>query len=95
MSQQSNSGEVVIFSAVKVSFDYSMKISGAPDFKGSGSVIVKGINPSLDTIKQAVEAYVTEKAVLQLGQSKELSLDADIKITDSSKINTRVNITPR
>lgn len=95
MSHKKQSNEATIFSALKVDFIFSMKIEGALDFSETGSVLIKEPNPPLEKIKEAVEAYVTEKAVARLGQSAEHSLDVSIVIKNTSKITTRVNITPR
>ncbi|WP_131394472.1 hypothetical protein [Comamonas thiooxydans] len=95
MSNQKQSAEVTIFSALKVDFAYSMKIEGASDFNGTGSVLIKEPNPPQEKIKETVEAYVTEKAVSHLGQSAEHILNASIVINNTSKMTTKVHITPR
>lgn len=94
MKHKKPNAEVTIFSALKVDFQYSMKIEGASDVNGTGSVLIKELNPSPEKIRETVEAYVTEKAVSHLGQRAEHSLDASIVITNTSKMTTKVNITP-
>lgn len=95
MKREKHNIEATMFSAVKVDFIYSMKIDGSPDFTAKGSVLVNGENPSFEKIKEAVEAYVAEKAVAHLGQSEELTVDTSIDITNTSKVVSKVKITHR
>ena len=48
MNHKKQNSEVAIFSALKVDFQYSMKIEGASDFNGTGSVLIKELNPPLE-----------------------------------------------
>lgn len=95
MNNQKNKTEVTIYSGLKVDFQYSLKIAGAPDVNGDGSVLIKEKNPSKEKIKETVEAYVTEKAVSHLGQATEQSLDASIVVTKTSEVSTKVAIALR
>ncbi|WP_404301142.1 hypothetical protein [Alicycliphilus denitrificans] len=51
MNHKKHNAEVTIFSALKVDFQYSIKIEGASDFNGAGSVLIKELNPPLEKIK--------------------------------------------
>lgn len=94
MNTKKQTAEVIIISGVRVDFDYAAKNSNSLSFYGSGTVFIKEPNPSDEKIKQAVETYVSEKAVIHLAKSEVVSVDLSITITNTSKITTNVSITP-